>query len=160
MTNHKTHSVLFVGLGGQGVLLASGVTAMVAFRAGMDVKQSEVHGMAQRGGSVTSQVRFGKKVYSALIPQGTADILVAFHNRESVRCRPQLKPDGIVIDPTVNGAENELRNKWGNVYVLGLLSKHLPFDANIWEEVIQTVVPERFLEVNLAAFQRGASSGL
>ncbi len=159
MSDGKTHSVLFVGLGGQGVVLASGITAMAAFRAGTDVKQSEVHGMAQRGGSVTSQVRFGERVYSPLIPRGTADILVAFHTRESVRCRPQLKPGGVVIDPTLPGAEQELQNKWGNVYMLGVLSKHLPFAQDVWQDTIRAVVPERFLKVNLAAFERGAAGG-
>ncbi|HPO07967.1 MAG TPA: 2-oxoacid:acceptor oxidoreductase family protein, partial [bacterium] len=127
MSGEETRSILFAGLGGQGILVASGITALAAFHAGYDVKQSEVHGMAQRGGSVSSQIRFGKKVHSPLIPQGMVDILVAVHARESARSRSQVRPGGVVIDPSVANAEEELKNKWGNLYLLGILSHYLPF---------------------------------
>ena len=76
MNNVK--NILFVGVGGQGTILASKILTQGLLKYGYDVKMSEVHGMAQRGGSVTTQVRFGEKVYSPLIEKGTADVIVAF----------------------------------------------------------------------------------
>jgi len=83
--NNKTTNLLFVGVGGQGVLVASKILVEVLLKAGFDVKKSEVHGMAQRGGSVVSQVRFGQKVYSPLIKKGEGDILVSFEQLETLR---------------------------------------------------------------------------
>jgi len=93
----KTINVIFTGVGGQGVLLASDVLSEIALRHGLDVKKSEVHGMSQRGGSVISQVRFGEKIYSPLISQNQADFIVAFEKLEAVRYLDYLKPDGLVI---------------------------------------------------------------
>jgi len=90
-------NVVMSGVGGQGILVASDVLAMAAMNAGFDVKKSEVHGMAQRGGSVISQVRYGEKIYSPLIQDGTADILLAFEKLEAVRYLDLLKPNGVVI---------------------------------------------------------------
>ncbi len=81
----KVTNVLIVGVGGQGVILASEILTEVAMRFGMDAKKSEVHGMAQRGGAVSSHVRFGTKVYSPLIAVGDADVLLAFEALEAVR---------------------------------------------------------------------------
>ncbi len=92
-----TKNVIFSGVGGQGILLASDVLADVALRANWDVKKSEVHGMSQRGGSVISQVRFGEKIYSPLIARHQADVIVAFEKLESLRYLDYLKPDGLVI---------------------------------------------------------------
>lgn len=90
-------NILFSGVGGQGILLASELTAAVLLQAGYDVKKSEVHGMAQRGGSVTAQLRYGKKVYSPLIDPGTADIQMAFEMMEAVRYLPYLHVNSTVI---------------------------------------------------------------
>lgn len=90
-------SILFVGVGGQGTILASKVLTEGLLKAGYDVKMSEVHGMAQRGGSVTTQVRFGKKVYSPLIGKGEADAIVAFEKSEAARWISYLKKDGYLI---------------------------------------------------------------
>ena len=81
----KVTNILIVGVGGQGVILASDIIAAVMMRAGHDVKKSEVHGMAQRGGSVTSHVRFGPKVYSPIIRKGEVDILFSFEQLETLR---------------------------------------------------------------------------
>jgi len=78
-------SVLIAGVGGQGILLASEILSDVALEAGLDVKKSEVHGMAQRGGSVVSNVRFGAKVYSPLIKKGEADVILSFEKLETLR---------------------------------------------------------------------------
>jgi indolepyruvate ferredoxin oxidoreductase, beta subunit len=93
-----TVDVLIVGVGGQGVLLASELLSDAALRAGFDVKKSEVHGMAQRGGSVSSHVRISAvKVHSPLIPAGHADVLLAFEQAEALRWIHFLKPEGTVI---------------------------------------------------------------
>lgn len=93
----ETGNILFSGVGGQGILLASEVTAYSMLEAGYDVKKSEVHGMAQRGGSVTAQLRYGKRVYSPLIEPGCADILVAFEMMEAARYVEYLHSDSKVI---------------------------------------------------------------
>jgi indolepyruvate ferredoxin oxidoreductase beta subunit len=93
----QVKNILMVGVGGQGVILASEILSEVMLRAGYDVKKSEVHGMAQRGGSVSTHVRFGSKVYSPLIKKGDADILFSFEVLESVRYLDFLKNDALVI---------------------------------------------------------------
>ncbi len=90
-------NVIFAGVGGQGVILASKILMEAAKNAGYDVKESEVHGMAQRGGSVDCHVRFGDKVYSPLIEKGTADIVVALEVLEAMRKLEFLKTDGMLI---------------------------------------------------------------
>jgi len=90
-------NILFSGVGGQGILLASEIMAYALLSAGYDAKKSEVHGMAQRGGSVTAQLRYGDKVYSPLIEPGRADIQVAFEIMEAVRYLPYLHKKSIVV---------------------------------------------------------------
>ena len=90
-------SILMVGVGGQGTILAGKILSMGLMAAGYDVKMSEVHGMAQRGGSVSNQVLFGKKVYSPIIGKGQADILVAFEMMEAMRWLEYLKPGGKIV---------------------------------------------------------------
>lgn len=94
---NKVTNVLLAGVGGQGTLLASEVLSEALMLAGYDVKKSEIHGMSQRGGSVTSHVRFGAKVYSPLIPEGEADILFGFELLETFRTLPMLRPGGSVV---------------------------------------------------------------
>ena len=90
------HAIL-VGVGGQGAILTAKVLVNGLMKAGYDVKMSEVHGMSQRGGSVSTQVHWGEKVYSPLIGPGAADILVAFEAMEAVRYASFLKPDGVAV---------------------------------------------------------------
>ena len=92
-----TVSVLLVGVGGQGIISAAQVLAEAALSAGYDVKTSEVHGMAQRGGSVQSMVRWGKEVFSPLIPEGEANYILAFEMLEGLRYVRYLAPGGIMI---------------------------------------------------------------
>lgn len=96
----KMTNVLVVGVGGQGVVLASNILCEVALRAGYDVKKSEVHGMSQRGGVVTSHVRFGPKVYSPLIAAGTCDAILGFEAAEALRFTHELKEGGAMIVST------------------------------------------------------------
>lgn len=93
----EVKSILFVGVGGQGTILASKLLTEGLMKHGYDVKMSEVHGMAQRGGSVTTQVRYGEKVYSPLIELGKADVIVAFEKSEAARWLPYLKEDGYLV---------------------------------------------------------------
>lgn len=93
----KTTNVLLVGVGGQGTVLTSTILTKGLIEAGYDVKMSEIHGMAQRGGSVSTQVRFGEEVASAVIGPGEADILVSFESMEALRYLEMLKPEGTVI---------------------------------------------------------------
>lgn len=93
----ETKSILLVGVGGQGTILASKVLSTGLVEAGYDVKMSEIHGMAQRGGSVSTQVRYGEKVFSPIIGKGGADILVSFEKMEALRWLEYLKPDGKAV---------------------------------------------------------------
>ncbi len=93
----QTTSVVLVGVGGQGILLASEIIAQAAVAAGFDVKTNEVHGMAQRGGSVIAQIRFGEKVYSPLVPQQSASVLGSLERMESLRYVDYLAPGGLAV---------------------------------------------------------------
>jgi len=93
----RVTNVFIAGVGGQGILLASEILSAVALARGLDVKKSEVHGMAQRGGSVVSHVRFGKRVHSPVVAEGEADVLVSFEKMEALRWIHYLKPGGKVV---------------------------------------------------------------
>jgi indolepyruvate ferredoxin oxidoreductase, beta subunit len=95
--NNRVYNVLIVGVGGQGIILASDVLGRVAAAYGYDVKKNEIHGMAQRGGSVSSHVRFGKTVSSPIIKLGEADVLLSFEQIETIRYFPFLSEKGKVI---------------------------------------------------------------
>jgi indolepyruvate ferredoxin oxidoreductase, beta subunit len=97
METNRTTNILLVGVGGQGIIVASEIMADAFLEAGHDVKKSEVHGMAQRGGSVSTHVRFGPKVYSPLIKEGETDILLAFEELEAMRYLAYLRPDPAII---------------------------------------------------------------
>lgn len=93
----KTINISLVGVGGQGTLLASEVISRAGMLSGRDVKKSEVHGMAQRGGSVVSEVRIGEKVYSPIIPAGETDFLMSFELVESLRYADSVAPGGVAL---------------------------------------------------------------
>ncbi len=90
-------NILLVGVGGQGILLASEVLSETFMQAGYDVKKSEIHGMSQRGGSVVSHVRYGREVHSPIVPEGEGDILFGFEILETYRSLPLLKKGGTVV---------------------------------------------------------------
>ncbi len=135
-----TKSVMIVGVGGQGSLLASKLLGTLLVDEGFDVKVSEVHGMSQRGGSVVTYVRFGEKVYSPVITEGEADVIISFEKLEAARYAPFLKKDGIIvvnsqqIDPMpviIGSAEypekvlEELINKGANIDEIDALTPAL-----------------------------------
>lgn len=96
----ETKSIMIVGVGGQGSLLASRLLGSVLLAQGFDVKVSEVHGMSQRGGSVVTYVKYGDKVYSPIVEKGEADAVISFELLEAARCLPYLKKDGCLITST------------------------------------------------------------
>ncbi|HAZ36507.1 MAG TPA: indolepyruvate oxidoreductase subunit beta [Clostridiaceae bacterium] len=127
-------SILFVGVGGQGIILASKILTQGLIKFGYDVKMSEVHGMAQRGGSVTTQVRYGEKVYSPLIGDGEADVIVAFEKIEAVRYLKYLKEGGSLV---VNDYE---------IYSLPILIGAEQYPENIIEKLQESVPKTKALK--------------
>jgi indolepyruvate ferredoxin oxidoreductase beta subunit len=155
---HRVTNVIFAGLGGQGVIKASDVLADAAFRAGHDVKKAEIHGMSQRGGSVTSDVRFGPAVHSPMIPEGHADFLVVLAPTQVENNLHQLRADGVLFPPEMV-PDASLRNKRSlNVALLGALSVHLSLPEEHWRAAIAHALPERLLQVNLEAFEAGRAA--
>jgi indolepyruvate ferredoxin oxidoreductase beta subunit len=185
----KGRNIIICGVGGQGIILASEVLCHTAFLEGLDVKKSEVHGMAQRGGSVITHVRFGKKVYSPLIEEGTSDYILAFEKLEALRYKHYLKKAGhIIVDNReippmsvlvgqaqypedidrklmklgktrfVDAAQIalELGNiRVVNIILLGVLSTYLDFTEKAWMKAIDDKVKEKFVDLNIRAFNRG-----
>jgi len=128
MIDSKVKSILFAGVGGQGILRASDVMCMAMMEAGFDVKKSEVHGMAQRGGCVTSHVRYGEKVYSPLAEPGTIETLVSFEKMEALRYLKFLSKNASIIlnteeiyPPAVNMGDAAYPDD-----VIVFLQKHYP----------------------------------
>jgi indolepyruvate ferredoxin oxidoreductase beta subunit len=183
-------NILLCGVGGQGIILASKILATGLIKAGYDVKMSEVHGMAQRGGSVTTQVRYGEKVYSPIIGKGQADVLVSFETMETPRWIDYVKPNGKVVinayqipsATILSGAAEypegviedlsskvnttvfkaaELAEELGNiktmnVIIVGALVKAMGLESAIdWTEIIKENVKEKFIDINIKAFEIG-----
>ena len=181
----KSLDILIVGVGGQGTLLASRVLGKYALERGYDVKLSEVHGMAQRGGSVMTYVRLGKKIASPIIGEGGADLILAFEKLEALRYAHYLKPGGEVLYstqeimpmPVVTGAaeypqgiEAQLKgtgidalqlaleagnSKSANSVMLGALCKKLGLDRDRFEEALLSSIPQKTIEMNRKAFALG-----
>lgn len=185
-----TRSIMIVGVGGQGTLLASRVIGSVLLTGGYDVKVSEVHGMSQRGGSVVTYVRYGDKVASPIIEKGQADLIISFELLEAARWVSYLKKGGKMITntqqiepmPVITGAvkypENIVENikaagvditaadalslaveagtpKAVNVVLMGMVSKTVSFDEQVWLDALRQCVPPKALDVNLKAFELG-----
>lgn len=152
-------NVVIAGLGGQGVIKASDILAEAAFAAGLDVKKSELHGMSQRGGSVTSDVRFGPQVFSPMVPDGEADYLVVLTADQIEPNRHVLRPGGVLISPDLID-ESQLANRRSlNVAFLGALSTHLPINRETWLAAIRANLPQKLHAVNEDAFELGRSKG-
>lgn len=189
-----TKNIMIVGVGGQGSLLASRIIGNAVLLKNYDVKVSEVHGMSQRGGSVTTYVKYGDKVASPVICKGEADVIISFELLEAARWLPYLKKDGVIVTntqqinpmPVVTGtaqypenlvekmkaagakviAEDALaiareagNEKAVNVALIGLVAHSLGFDEDTLREAIKISVPEKFLELNLRAFELGVNKG-
>jgi len=153
-------NVFLAGVGGQGILLASEILGEAFLRGGYDVKKSEVHGMAQRGGAVTTHLRFGPKVYAPLIEPGTADVLIAFEKLEALRFIHFLKPGGTALvnkqeippAPVSSGqeryperVEERLREAAPNLHVLDALGAALALHEVRAVNMVMTGAASHFL---------------
>lgn len=153
----ETKNIMIVGVGGQGTLLTSRILGGLAIEAGFDVKISEVHGMAQRGGSVVTYVRYGEAVAEPIVEEGQADILIAFERLEALRYAHFLKKDGILIindqriDPmtVVTGAAEYPEN-----IIEDLGSKYKVVSLNAMEEALKLGNSKVFNTVILGAAAR------
>ena len=153
------HNVLFCGVGGQGVLTAAEVCGIAAMEAGFHVKKSEVHGMAQRGGSVESHLRFGSEIFSPLIVPGEADLLICFDRGEGERLASYLRPEGTSFVPYLDVFKDQGEDKrFLNTYLLGVLSTFLPVDQEHWLNALQRVF-KRARQENRRVFLKGADQG-
>lgn len=164
-------NVVFAGLGGQGIIKASDMFAEAAFRSGHDVKKSEIHGMSQRGGSVTSDVRYGREVFSPMVPSGEAQFMVVLDSTQIDAARHVLRPDGKIFAPEMfvqNGqtlddldknTDSPVNRRNLNVALLGVLSVHLDIAENVWIEAIYANLPEKLHEMNAAVFAYGREVG-
>ena len=184
-----SESIMIVGVGGQGTLLASRILGNTVINEGYDVKVSEVHGMSQRGGSVVTYVKYGEKVYSPIIGLGEADIILAFEALEAYRALPYLKKGGKMIInsqrmnpmPVITGAAEYPENITGkisskidtkvvdavslakkagnikavNVVLIGVMAKLTGIEYEKWVNTIKETVPEKFVDINLKAFDLG-----
>ena len=158
----KTVNIVFYGIGGQGVLTASELCANAALASGLHVKKSEVHGMAQRGGSVESHLRFGKEVLSPLVPEGTADFLVCFSKSEHARLKHFLASGGRDLMGALDAAEAELGadSRFVNTFLAGALSAGIPEIAEeCWIEAIKTTFGGKKTQENIDIFLKGRSKG-
>ena len=188
----KKIELLITGVGGQGNILASDIVSEVAIAAGYDVKKTDTLGMAQRGGSVVSNVRIARQVYSPLIKEGEVDVLLAFEKLEAARWGHYLKPGGVAIVnnqalpplavslgseqyPSDGRITEILRQRTDRVYfvegtrqarelgnirtlnmfMLGCVSRFLPFKISTWKDTIVQHLPAGVQQINVTAFDRG-----
>ena len=154
----KVNNVVVAGLGGQGVLKGTDILAQVALSAGYDVKKSEIKGMSQRGGSVTGDVRFGRQVFSPMVPVGEADFLLVLEPTQVTPNRHLLREGGVLITPEAINADTLPHKRTLNVALLGALSAHLPMAEAQWLEALRAGFDESFFEGNRLAFQIGRAS--
>ncbi len=151
----KLTNIVLAGIGGQGVLKASDILAEVALRAGFNVKKSEIKGMSQRGGSVTSDVRFGDVVFSPMVPPGEVDFLLVLDPTQVEANRHMLRPDGLLITPDAVNPEKLANKKTLNVALLGALSAHLPLPEADWIAALRDGFPPEVFANNQQAFLTG-----
>ncbi len=160
-TGDAVVNVVLAGLGGQGVIKASDILAEAALRAGLDVKKSEIHGMSQRGGSVTSDVRFGQtaadRVLSPMVPRGEADYLIVLAESEVEVARPLLRSGGVLLGPSLIPDAGLPNKRSLNVALLGALSSYLDLPVEVVLDAVRAALPERLHAVNERAFELGRS---
>jgi indolepyruvate ferredoxin oxidoreductase beta subunit len=151
-------NVRFAGLGGTGVIKAADIFADVAFRKGHTVKQAEVHGMSQRGGSVQSDVRFGVEVHSPMIPDGACDFLVVLEPSQVAVVRHDLRLGGVLLTPADIATARLPTIRALNIALLGRLSRHFDFPAGVWRESLRAHFAEKLHSANDQAFDLGRNS--
>ncbi|MDR0931410.1 MAG: indolepyruvate oxidoreductase subunit beta [Victivallales bacterium] len=152
----RVTNITVSGLGGQGVLKVTDILAEVLFRTGFDVKKSEVHGMSQRGGSVSSEVRFGSDVASPMVPEGESDFLVVLDPTQIEVNLHKLKRGGVLIITDDVPTAKLKSPKMLNIMMLGALSAKFPnIGEELWLTVLKDLLPEKFYEMNVEMFRLG-----
>ena len=152
----KTTNSTVSGLGGQGVLKVTDILAEVLFRAGYDVKKSEVHGMSQRGGSVSSEVRYGEEVASPMVPEGESDFLIVLEPTQIEVNLHKLKAGGVLITTDDVPTDRLKTPKALNTMMLGALSAKMPdIGEELFLEVLKAFLPEKLHELNIEMFRLG-----
>ncbi|AVM46376.1 indolepyruvate oxidoreductase subunit beta [Victivallaceae bacterium BBE-744-WT-12] len=152
----KTTNITVSGLGGQGVLKVTDILAEVLFRAGYDVKKSEVHGMSQRGGSVSSEVRYGEEVASPMVPEGESDFLIVLEPTQIEVNLHKLKAGGVLITTDDVPTDRLKTPKALNTMMLGALSAKMPdIGEELFLEVLKAFLPEKLHELNIEMFRLG-----
>ena len=151
----KVTNITVAGLGGQGVLKVTDILAEVLFAQGYDVKKSEVHGMSQRGGSVSSEVRFGKQVFSPMVPEGESDILAVLEPTQVEVNAAKLKEGGVLIVPADLPLDKISNPKAANMIFLGAIAKNFDLPENVWLEHMHANLPAKVHAVNDEAFRLG-----
>ena len=154
----KIHNVVVAGLGGQGVLKVTDILSEAVFRCGYDVKKSEVHGMSQRGGSVSSEVRYGECVASPMVPAGEADVLAVLDITQVEVAKGVLKADGMLITPEDLPLDKLQNPKALNTMMLGAISKYVEIPVETLLEALKANLPEKLHEMNLEMFELGRNS--
>lgn len=155
MPQTKVTNITAAGLGGQGVLKFTDILADLLFHAGYDVKKSEVHGMSQRGGSVSSEVRFGESVASPMIPEGESDYLVVLENSQLEVNLGKLRAGGVLITPDDVPLDRLTNPKALNTMMLGALASHLEIDRERWIAELKAFLPEKLHALNIEMFDLG-----
>lgn len=138
-----------------GILTAAGILAETAFLAGYDVKRSELHGMSQRGGSVSSDIRFGKKVFSPMIPDGETDYLLLMADDQADVFGHDLRMGAEIISSVIFGPSGFPHKKSLNIAMLGALSAKLDFHHKIWLDVLEKIFGKEVVDINISAFNLG-----
>jgi indolepyruvate ferredoxin oxidoreductase beta subunit len=151
-------NIVVAGLGGQGVLKATDILSDALLRAGHDVKKSEVHGMAQRGGSVQSDVRFGREVFSPMVPPGEADHLVVLSPDQVEVTRYLLRPGGVLIAPGDIDPATLPNKRCLNVALMGALSAHIDLPEDLWATALRSNFRQDLWAANEQAFRLGRST--
>ena len=151
-------NVIVAGLGGQGVLKVTDILSEALFRCAYDIKKSEVHGMSQRGGSVSSEVRFGENVASPMVPAGECDYLVVLDVTQVDVVKDKLREGGVLITPD-DVPKDKLTNPTAlNTMLLGALSASMPVEEKVWKEVLTDIFPEKIRALNLEMFEIGRNA--
>ncbi len=167
MGNNGVINIVLAGLGGQGVIKASDISAKAIFSAGYDIKKSEIHGMSQRGGSVTSDIRYGKEVLSPMVPPGEADFLVVLDFTQVEPNKHLLSPTGVMITPdlllkdgqTLKDLDEDestpVNQRNINVCLVGVLSAFLDIPESKWLDAVRACLPAKVHAINEQVFALG-----
>lgn len=158
----NTH-IIICGLGGQGIILTEKIFSFGLLNAGYDVKVSEIHGLAQRGGSVCAEISYGNKVFSPVIEEGKANIIVSFDYQQTFQYLSKLQYNGKIIVksslittfPSRYKCLNITDSSFDNISLLGILVKELNLQTINWQNAIAHYIEDKYLEKNLKAFNLG-----